>query len=215
MKHTSLPSALVATDLVIFSLIDNILHVYLRPVENTLYTGLSCLPGALILLHETSDETADRVLQDKTILPHTSVYKEQLFTFSRIDRDKRSRVVSLAYLCAYTGAFREGFVPVTSIKKLAYDHKEILECALDRLVSKLEYTTIIQKLLPKDFTLGELQRAYETILVKPLDKRNFRKKIESLSVIEETGGKKQEGRMRPAALYRFKKSTVSVIQIFS
>ncbi len=69
--------------------------------------------------------------------------------------------------------------PASKAPKLAYDHDEILEAALKRLRSRIRYTTLIQKLMPKEFTLTELERAYESILGTDLDKRNFRKKISS------------------------------------
>jgi 8-oxo-dGTP diphosphatase len=214
MPQKKLPTALIAVDICIFKIIDATLCVYLAPIENELYKGLSCLPGALIHLDETAEGTATRVIEMKTSLEVSKIYKEQLYTFSRVDRDKRSRVVSLAYLALYSGELTEGFVPVSSIKRLAYDHDEILSVGVDRLQSKLHYTTIIQKAISKEFTYSELQAAYECILGKQLDKRNFRKKIESLTLIRETGKQKKEGRMRPAMLYTFRNQRVENIGIF-
>lgn len=214
MKKSQLPTALIAVDLAIFKIIDGQLCVYLMNVENILYKGLQCLPGGLIRLDESGEEAVLRVVRQKTNLEETKLYKEQLYTFSRVDRDRRSRVVSSAYLCLYTGEVVFGFVPFANIKKLAYDHTEIVTTAVDRLQSKLEYTTIVQKTLKKEFTYSELQKAYEVILGKTLDKRNFRKKIESLGIIKETGHKKKEGRMRPAMLYTFCSHRVENIKIF-
>lgn len=90
------------------------------------------------------------------------------------------------------------------LPELAFDHSVILEYALTRLRYKLEYTTVGFQLLPDEFTLSELQYAYELILGEELDKRNFRRKILSAEVLEDTGRKKREGEGRPAQLFRYK-----------
>ncbi len=96
-----------------------------------------------------------------------------------------------------------GWFPVHQLPPLAFDHDKILNYALERLRGKLEYTTIAFSLLPPQFTLRELQRVYEIILHRKLDKRNFRKKILATGILEDTGAKKMEGTHRPARLYRF------------
>jgi len=92
---------------------------------------------------------------------------------------------------------------VYDLPPLAFDHEKILQYALNRLRGKLDYTTIAFSLLPEQFTLRELQRVYEIILHRKLDKRNFRKKILATGILEDTGAKKMEGTHRPARLYRF------------
>lgn len=215
IKHNNLPSALIAVDLCIFKIMNDNLYIYVTNVENEMYKGKKALPGGLIRLDETGDDATRRVIQEKTELESAKIYKEQLYTFSGINRDKRSRVVASAYLCLYVGEQTEQFVPITQAKNLAYDHDLIVTTAVDRLQNKLEYTTIIQKAIQVKFTYSELQKAYEIILGKSLDKRNFRKKIDSLGIIKETGEHKKEGRMRPAMLYRFTSSSVENIKIFS
>jgi 8-oxo-dGTP diphosphatase len=96
-----------------------------------------------------------------------------------------------------------GWFSVYHLPPLAFDHAKILQYALDRLRGKLAYTNIAFNLLPEQFTLRELQRVYEIILHCKLDKRNFRKKILSTGILEDTGAKKMEGTHRPARLYRF------------
>jgi len=96
-----------------------------------------------------------------------------------------------------------GWFSVYHLPELAFDHARILQYALDRLRGKLQYTQIAFNLLPEQFTLRELQRVYEIILHRRLDKRNFRKKILSTGILEDTGAKKMEGTHRPARLYRF------------
>ena len=85
---------------------------------------------------------------------------------------------------------------------MAFDHLEILDLAYRRLGTKLDYSTIAFQFMPSEFTLTELQRAYELILRAPMDKRNFRKRILSLDLITETGDERKLGAHRPARLYR-------------
>lgn len=214
MSYTPLPSALVATDICIFKIIDNELCVYLSDVENDKYKGMKCLPGALILLNESAQDTFERVIKSKTNLESSKMYSEQLYTFSGVDRDARSRVVSVSYLALYKGEATEGFYSIKRVKTLAYDHSDILATAVERLRSRVEYTTIIQNLIPKAFTYSQLQKMYEVVLGKEIDKRNFRKKIDSLGIISETGEYLKEGRMRPAMMYKFNSKKVETINIF-
>jgi 8-oxo-dGTP diphosphatase len=214
MTYSQLPSALVAVDICIFKIIDGELCVYVTNVENDNYKGKLCLPGALILLNESAEDTFKRVISNKTVLEAGKVYSEQLYTFSDIKRDKRSRVVSVSYLALYTGGVVDNFKPWNKVSTLAYDHNDILLAAVNRLRGRVEYTTIIQKLLSKDFTFSILQKAYEIVLGKEIDKRNFRKKIDSLNIITETGEYLKGGRMRPAMLYRFNTNKVENINIF-
>src|SRR6266849_4961209 len=96
-----------------------------------------------------------------------------------------------------------GWFSLYNLPPLAFDHGKILQYALNRLRGKLDYTTIAFSLLPEQFTLRELQRVYEIILHRKLDKRNFRKKVLATGILEDTGAKKMEGTHRPAGLYRF------------
>jgi len=105
--------------------------------------------------------------------------------------------------CALPISADVGWFSVYALPPLAFDHEQIIEYALNRLRGKLDYTTIAFNLLPEQFTLRELQRVYEIIEHKPLDKRNFRKKILATGILEDTGAKKMEGTHRPARLYRF------------
>ena len=100
---------------------------------------------------------------------------------------------------------------IYSLPELAFDHDRILEYALQRLRWKLEWTALGFLLLPKEFTLSELQKVYETVLSEPLDKRNFRRKILSAGVLEETGNMRA-GDHRPAKLYRFSSEAVEIEQ---
>ena len=99
-----------------------------------------------------------------------------------------------------------------SKSKLAYDHNEMLELALKRVQSRIKYTTAMKHLMPEEFTLTELEKMYELILDKKLDKRNFRKKILSLKILKPLPAKRT-GKFRPAQLYKFRSAKVEEIQI--
>jgi 8-oxo-dGTP diphosphatase len=86
---------------------------------------------------------------------------------------------------------------------LAFDHERILAYALERLANKLDYTTVGFQLLPKKFTLSQLQRVFETVLGRSLDKRNFRRKLAVLDILTPLDEWAQDGPSRPAQLYRF------------
>jgi 8-oxo-dGTP diphosphatase len=102
--------------------------------------------------------------------------------------------------------------PVDRLPELAYDHEQVGRIALLRLRSKLQYTNIVYSLLPKEFTLGELQEVYETFLHRRLDRRNFRKKILALDLLKKLP-KKRRGTHRPAALYAFRQKRPMIIEM--
>ncbi len=207
--------AVLATDTVLLRLRDRQLEVLLIPVVIPQFKGKIGLPGGLIDPKETAEQAAVRHLRDKAGV--TNAYIEQLYTFSGVKRDPRGRVVSVAHLglVAPDSEAGEGSVwyPVRSLPQLAYDHSEVLNVALERLRARVGYTTIIRHLLPRTFTLTDLQQAYEDILGRELDKRNFRKKILALDVLTETGRKRTQGASRPAELYHFSRKGVETIDI--
>ena len=201
--------AVIAVDAVVFGIFNKKLHVLVQNVHRPPhYVDIPGFPGGLIDKTETAEQAIVRHLQNKADLK--KVYLEQLSTFSELDRDKRNRVVSVGYIgcvepqvITFHQSTTSQWVPMSSLKKLAYDHGHMLDMAIKRLQGKLSYTTIAQFLLPTTFTLTELQSVYEIILGTTLDKRNFRKKILALNCLKETG-KMQEGvQNRPAALYTF------------
>ena len=201
--------AAMAIDAVIFGFVDRELCALISPVNRPPhYVNVHGFLGGLVDAKENAEEACIRVLREKGNLE--KVYIEQLYTFSGINRDKRNRVVSVAHLGlirpddAQSYTHKEAlFVPVKNIGKLAYDHNEMLQVALHRLQGKIVYSTIAQFLLPRRFTLTELQEVYEKILKKDFDKRNFRKKILSLDILKDTGTIQEGVQNRPPALYEF------------
>lgn len=186
------------------------------------FEGAWALPGGFVKMDEDLDTAARRELCEETSIAGAH-YLEQLFTFGKPDRDPRTRVISVAYyallpgpmsglpVCedtepqAGTDAVEARWWPVDSLPDLAFDHAEIIDIALARLRAKLGYTSVAYALLPDAFTLTELQKVYEIILGRPLDKRNFRKKMLAAGILEATPHQKRDGAHRPAQLYRFTK----------
>lgn len=216
-KQNPIPShirfAALAVDVVCFRVHNGQLEVLLGKVmsNNNAFKGQWAHIGGLVEVHETAEESVDRLLKDKAGI--TSIYREQLYTFSDIDRDPRGRVVSVAYIALThdgelqdlsRGGVETCWRPVTDLPKLAYDHNLITDVAIERLASKIQYTNIAQHLMPATFTLSELQQTYEAVVGEGVDKRNFRKKILAQGILKDTKRTKKQGVMRPATLYAFK-----------
>lgn len=216
--------AVIAADVVLFTFKDKNLLVRVAKVDRPPhFPNTKGFPGGLIAPKETAEETAKRLIKDKGMINPNNIYLEQLYTFSALERDPRGRVVALAHLALVpwdklSASEREHsrdawWSPVSEATRLAYDHDEILRVAIERLRSRVTYTTLIGKLMPDEFTLTELEHCYEGILKADLDKRNFRKKILKLGILTPVGKKKSGGRFRPAQLYRFTSKKVSEIEI--
>ncbi len=201
----------VTVDVVMMSLRQRDLQVLLIKRRSWPYEGMWAIPGGFVNIDESLESAAKRELQEETEVQ--DVYLEQLYTFGDPGRDPRTRVITAVYFAlldserlqvkAASDASDVGWFSVYDLPPLAFDHAKILNYALNRLRGKLDYTTIAFSLLPEQFTLRELQRVYEIILHRRLDKRNFRKKVLATGILEDTGAKKMEGTHRPARLYRF------------
>lgn len=220
MKYTEayVPPTLTV-DAVIFQLVENELHVILIERPNEPFKGAWALPGGYNAEGETTRHALQRIVKDKAGIDLSAdlSYVEQLYTFDTVARDPRGHAVSVTYMgCgrniepvlaeAKTGSFA-----VHSLPKLAYDHHDIIHYAHQRLIAKLMYTNAIYAFLPQQFTLSELQSAYEAILGRPLDKRNFRKKFLGLNLIHETDEMKREGAHRPARLFKFNSTELEAL----
>lgn len=202
--------AKVTVDVVMFTIRDERLQVLLVRRGIPPFAGQWAIPGGFVLEGESLDAAAARELQEETGV--RDVYLEQLYTFGDPGRDPRGRVVTVAYfalirsdqeLAAGTDAAEARWWPADAPPPLAFDHDRILAYAIERLRNKLEYTTVGFQLLPERFTLGALQAAYEAVLGRPLDKRNFRRKLELLDILVPLAEHRSAGRARPARLYRF------------
>jgi len=204
----------ITVDIVIFTIKNDALKVLLVKRKLAPYKDQWALPGGFVREKEALDHAARRELEEETGVK--DVYLEQLYTFGKPQRDPRGRIVTVAYFAlvssnkiikpiAKTDVYEADWHSMYDLpKKLAFDHADILAYALKRLRYKLEYTTVGFQLLPRKFTLTELQNVYEIIMHKKLDKRNFRKKIASLNVLKALNETKMEGAHRPAQLYTFR-----------
>lgn len=210
----------VAVDTVIFTLVDRDLKICLTRRDHELFAGNWSLPGCLLRLDESLDSAAQRQIEDT--LHISKAYLQQLYTFGDPERDPRRRVVSVAYFALVS---KDRLTPtslkdtsgspswhsVYALPPLAFDHAEILNYALTRLRYKIEYSAVGFRLMPPEFTLSELQKAYEIVLGEPLDKRNFRRRIMEAQVIEPLD-EVRSGEGRPARLYRFRPDAVSEVK---
>jgi len=213
------PRPSVTVDVIIFTLRGDELQALLIRRRNPPFKGMWAIPGGFVSVDESLEEAALRELEEETGV--RDVYLEQLYTFGSLGRDPRGRVITVAYFAlvpadavhplAGSDATETRWWPVYDLPELAFDHNDILDYAFQRLRYKLEYTAVGFELLPETFTLSELQTAYEVVLGEELDKRNFRRKILSADVIEETGDY-HTGEGRPARLYRFRDDAVAEVK---
>jgi 8-oxo-dGTP diphosphatase len=201
----------IAVDAIVFGYADNKLNVLLIKQKYGVLKNKWALVGGFVKDDETLNDAVNRELHEEAGIKVN--YLEQLYTFGDdLDRDPRFRVISVAYfalvnstklvLKADTDAEDARWFPLDELPALAFDHQSILQTAQKRLQSKLTYQPVGFDLLPKEFLFSELETLYCTILEKEIDRRNFRKKILSFGIVEETEkfGNKKSG--RPAKLFR-------------
>jgi 8-oxo-dGTP diphosphatase len=201
----------VSVDVVILTVREGRLDVLLIKRKHWPYGGMWAIPGGFVNIDESLEDAAKRELEEETGV--RDVYLEQLYTFGDPGRDPRTRVITVVYYAllradqlrikAADDAADAGWFPMYELPELAFDHRKILAYTLQRLSGKLEYTTIGFQLLADEFTLSELQDVYEAILDRPLDKRNFRRKLLQTGILEPTAHTRRVGQHRPARLYRF------------
>ncbi len=179
------------------------------------YKGHWALPGGFVDLDEDLEQAAFRELEEETGVK--DLYLEQLFTFGKPGRDPRGRVISVAYFSlvnlqdhpavAASDVDKAEWFALDELPPLAFDHNDIIQVATSRLNAKVRYQPIGFELLPDEFTLGQLQQLYETVLnVEGFNKRNFRTRILRTGILEEVGRQKNVAH-RPAVLYRFNQET--------
>ncbi len=204
----------IAVDAIVFGYADYNLNVLLIKQKFGDLKNQWALVGGFVKDNETLNDAVNRELQEEAGIKVN--YLEQLYTFGdNIYRDSRFRVISVAYfalvnstklvLTADSDAEDAKWFSINELPKLAFDHQAIIDTAKKRLQSKLTYQPIGFDLLPREFLFSELENLYCTILEKEIDRRNFRKKILSFGIVEETEkfGNKIKG--RPAKLYKFNK----------
>ena len=212
MYNYEYPRPALTVDCIIFGLdAQQELKVMLIQRDIPPFKGQWAIPGGFVRIEETLEEAALRELQEETGIHH--IFLEQLYTFGDLGRDPRDRTVTVAYYAlinlveqkiqASTDARAAEWFAISNIPQLAFDHNQILLVAIARLRSKIRYEPIGFELLPQNFSLSQLQRLYETVLDRPLDKRNFRKKILGMDLLIDTGKVEHNVAHRAAKLYQF------------
>lgn len=212
MPHTyEHPRPGLAVDCVVFGFDEGDLKVLLIARSLPPFQGQWALPGGFVRTDESVDEAARRELREETGL--SGVFLEQLYTFGAVDRHPKDRVVSVAYFALVkladqrtrpaTDARAAQWFPAANLPPLAFDHAQILRVGLERLRGKVRYVPLGFELLPPKFTLSELQHLYEAILDRPLDKRNFRKKLLAMGLVDALDETQRGVRHRAARLYSF------------
>ncbi len=204
---------LLAADIVVFAFIEQRLKVLLVRRKFEPGVGQWALPGGFVREDESLEAAALRELHEETGLSQ-SAYLEQLYTFGEVKRDPRGRVISVAYIHLVNhpekiklrpsdDAAEANWFDINNLPTLSFGkaHRDILEYAWQRLKWKLEYSNVALSMLPEKFTLTDLQKLYEAVYHKSIDKRNFRKKILAIDFVEPVDQVKQE-MGRPAQLYK-------------
>lgn len=207
------PRPALTTDCVVFGLDEGDLKVLLIQRGHEPFKGKWALPGGFVDMDEDLETGARRELQEEAGI--SNVFLEQLYTFGTPGRDPRDRVVTVAYYALVnitdhtvnggSDASNAAWFSTADTPSLAFDHEDILHTALQRLKGKVTYQPIGFELLPGKFTLSQLQHLYEVILETKLDKRNFRRKMLGMDLLEETDEIQKDVSHRAARLYRFDK----------
>ena len=200
----------VAVLVVIFTVVDGALQVLLIERSAPPAEDQWAIPGGALQHGESLDQAAVRKLAEETGV--TDLFLEQLYTFADLDPSSTDGSVGVSYFAlvdqgrarlAQRTAWRPDWWSLDAIPPLAFDNEQVIDVARQRLINKLQYTDAAYSLLPPQFTMRELQEVYEAILGRPLDKRNFRRRLLATDFIKATSEMRSEGRHRPARLYQF------------
>ncbi|MCU0506217.1 MAG: NUDIX domain-containing protein [Chloroflexi bacterium] len=223
---TAWPRPSLAVDVAILTIAAGAAHVVLVERTRPPAQGRWALPGGFVRIDESLDDAVGRVLERETGL--RDMYTAQLATFGEVDRDPRGRVVTVAHyalvpaariedvvtgragcaLARVTPAGPGGDAPFRLVvpggaQALAFDHDAIVAAAVERVQGRLWYTPVAFELVPDEFTLLDLQRVYEAILGRSLDKNGFRRRVLASGLVAPTGRRREGLRARPPELFRF------------
>jgi len=225
-KHSyDWPRPALTVDVALFTVAGTLQNLRLRVLliqrGEEPYLGNWALPGGFVRENEDLDDAARRELEEEAGI--SDAFLEQVAAIGSPGRDPRGHVVTVLHVGLVAGgrhlldaqgdaraAYWFDLAGPDTLPLLAFDHADLLERALGHLRRRLrEAPAFCYELLPEQFTLSELQALTESILGKPLDRRNFRRKIKELDLLTEAGGIRQQGRHRPAVLYRFRPQRLS------
>ena len=209
-KYHNYDRILVALDCIIFGFDREDLKLLLIKRDFEPEKGKWSLMGGFLNGDESLDEAAHRILQKLTGLKN--IFLEQLKGFGEVDRDPVERTVSIAYYALINihthdeellSDYNAQWFPINELPELIFDHKEMVEAAKSRLRYKASSQPVGFELLPEKFTLPELQQLYEAIYESEFDKRNFRRRMLSMDVLEKTNEKQKKYSKKGAFLYKF------------
>lgn len=198
----------------VFTVDHGITKILLVERKNEPFYGMWSLPGGALYNDEDLEDGMKRELLEKTglVIPNL----KQCSVFGKVHRSPCMRMIGISYfgvidrfkvelLTSTLKTSNAGWFAINQIPPLAYDHEEIIQDALEKLKESIVESDILEILFPKEFTLPEIQKVYESILGITYDRRNFRKRMLSLELIEDTGETAKFGGKKPAKLYRFRK----------
>jgi 8-oxo-dGTP diphosphatase len=179
--------------------------------RNEPFQKMWALPGGLVMSGESLDDAVNRELKEEAGIDVN--YLEQLYTFGDPRRDPRNQTISVSYfglvrpqdfqLSAQSDAEDVGWFNIKKLPRLAFDHKKIIDVAIKRLRGKITYEPVGFELLEKEFPFSDLEKLYQTLLDQDIDRRNFKKKMMALGILEELDETVQRGAGRPARLFKF------------
>lgn len=201
----------LTVDAVVFGYEEGLVSVLLVKRKYEPFKGAWALPGGFVLEDESLEAAVERELHEETGVKIN--YLEQLYTFGKPSRDPRGRVVSVAYfglvrpdafsINASTDAEEAQWFDINQLPDISFDHDSILNAAIKRLQGKITYEPIGFELLDKKFTFSDLEKLYSSLLGREVDRRNFRKKIQSFNILDELDEKVSKSTGRPANLFQF------------
>ena len=223
------PRICQTADIALFSVMDKELGVLLIKRAEEPYQGCWALPGGFLDVAQDEDigHTAKRELEEETGV--TGFYLEQLFTFSKKERDPRElvstepcRIISVAHYAlidsekvktiAGSDAKEVKWFKLSSLPELAFDHQEIIQAAVGRIRNKINYTNVGFELVPETFTIPDLREVFEKVLGKKLNPTNFRTKLLKMKLLDPVGTKRIVGRGQPAPLYKLNRKRLSQLK---
>lgn len=192
---------------------ENGVSVLLIKRKNPPFEKMWALPGGLVLTDESLDDAVSRELKEEAGIDVS--YLEQLYTFGNPARDPRNHAISVSYFglvrpkdfqpSADTDADDVAWFNIKKLPRLAFDHRKIIDAAIKRLRGKLKYEPVGFELLDKEFPFSDFEKLYQILLDQDLDRRNFKKKIMALGILEQLDKSIQRPVGRPARLFRFNK----------
>ena len=205
-------SVILETLISIFTVENGNIKVLLMKKKTDPYRGYWILPINILKTTETIEDNIYSIIKHR--LGYPEMYLEQGHIFSNLDRDQDERIIGISYLALIDSKTLEikkedrpdlelKWFNIGDIPKMGYDHEVIVKDSIKLLSKKLLNSRVLKHLFPSDFTLPEIQKVYEQILGRELDRRNFRKKFINLGLVTDTGDKNTGGNGRPGKLYRF------------